>query len=110
MRPKVRALLDQIDSFFITEEAADTRPLWDILTALRGPDNDDEEAKETTTIPIRRAAFPRLSADAQGDGMESRTGAVFTPLLTSGSFALPDRVDHFFLHAKRAWQGCNDTA
>lgn len=51
---------------FITEvlkhnEANDEgRHLWDVLTALRGPDNRDEELKAATTEVIRDKAFGRF--------------------------------------------------
>lgn len=34
------------------------RQLWDILTALRGPDNGDRVVKEDTTTIIRQLALP----------------------------------------------------
>ena len=49
-------MLDMIDKFLTYNPKASV--LWDILSALRGPDSDDMELKEQTTIHIRSAAFP----------------------------------------------------
>jgi hypothetical protein len=43
----------------------DARNLWDILSALRGPDVDPLfTIKGRTTVHVRRAAFPRLALKA----------------------------------------------
>lgn len=66
IRPNVRAALDYLDGIF-ARGGQDAQDLWDILTAFRGPDNKDDEdpfgppAKETVTVPIRRAALPKTS-------------------------------------------------
>ena len=62
MRSKVRAALDAVDAVLV-EGGIDAIHLWDILSAQRGPDTDDygETIKDTYTVPIRRAAFPRLA-------------------------------------------------
>ena len=61
MSPNVREMLDKIDTF-LTGDIADARALWDVLSALRGPDNGDGESKLDSTLPIRRAAFPKVLA------------------------------------------------
>jgi hypothetical protein len=61
MKPKVRAMLDQIDAMLV-EMTDESRELWAILTALRGPDAGDYGEKAKFTIPVRRAAFPRTAA------------------------------------------------
>jgi hypothetical protein len=108
MRPKVREILDTLDAFFTTEDLKDTKPLWDILSALRGPDNSDEEVKDSTTIPIRCAAFPKLAWMEQeryrlmlGD---YRTGAVFHSMRGANiKYQGPEGYDHFQNHVQRAW-------
>ena len=62
-KPKVREMLDQIDTFLTTESIDDVRELWNVLTALRGPDvASDHKSKVYATMPIRRAAFPKVVA------------------------------------------------
>ena len=52
-------MLDQIDTF-LASRGSESGELWDVLTALRGTDSDNVMVKESTTCPIRRAAFPKL--------------------------------------------------
>lgn len=78
-RPKTAAdVLDLIDQFLIDHRnnyfigsgyhRAEAAKLWDVLTALRGPDSCREKLKECATIPIRRAAFPKfIEAMRAGD-------------------------------------------
>lgn len=65
MTPKVRAALDAIEEVLL-ERDSDARNLWSVLTALRGPDDDQDDGNDrrkiNATIPIRRAAFPRVAA------------------------------------------------
>lgn len=64
MTPEAREMLDQLDEFFVSEAISglSKSQLWDVLSALRGPDmSDSHQRKVDTTIPIRRAAFPKLT-------------------------------------------------
>lgn len=66
---KVNEVLDTIDEFLSDENISryEREYLWDILTALRGPDaKDSYTVKDRTTIPIRRAAFPKVAKHAEG--------------------------------------------
>jgi hypothetical protein len=89
VKPKtVREMLDVID-VFLTENRNEpglalhgytptlAAQLWDVLSALRGPDSSDLAIKSKTTIPIRRAAFPRLTAEIANDGFSNTIGAAF---------------------------------
>jgi hypothetical protein len=61
IRPNVRAALDYLDGIF-AKGGEDAQALWDVLSALRGPDVDPSEEsfmKRDVTIPVRRAAFPK---------------------------------------------------
>lgn len=55
-------------------ESDETGALWNVLTALRGPDNEDEDVKRATTEVIR---WHFLGKDPNMDGF-------------SGSFVGPD--------------------
>jgi len=57
----VREMLDRIDTFLVTGDQHAER-LWNVLSALRGPDNDSYGDKVSTTNAIRAAAFPRTAA------------------------------------------------
>jgi hypothetical protein len=118
-------MLDELDTFFVTEEVADTEALWAILSALRGPDDDDCRLKDHTTIPIRRAAFPRLTANSfhEVEGrnerkvIRCRTSAIFrTSDGSRPTFKLPPAgmdcapSGHFIQHADMAWQAIHDPA
>lgn len=128
IRPNVRAALDYLDQI-LCKETDDAQDLWDILTALRGPDDDVStmkhayydpggELKRRVTIPVRRAAFPRTTtavtaADRQINaapkyiarptvGVRSRAsfGGTFGDYPFKGEF----RADHFSKHGIHAAQ------
>lgn len=62
MTNKIRKVLDRIDSV-LAEGDADSARLWDVLTALRGPDHySNSERKMTGTTHVRAAAFPQTAA------------------------------------------------
>jgi len=104
LSPKVREVLDTIDAMLTQGEAQDARDLWDVLAALRGPDTDNDELKDRTTVPIRRAAFPKMTALYEA-GIR-QVGAVFTPTYRSREEAdtfVPEEDDsHFSYHARLA--------
>lgn len=60
MRKAVRAELNHIEALLL-KGGEDARHLWDILSALRGPDEKDGPDKNVTTCPVRRRAFPKLA-------------------------------------------------
>lgn len=62
---KVREILDLIDNALATESRVVAEDVWDVLSALRGPDAESAvafEIKLATTAVIRKVAFPRLFA------------------------------------------------
>lgn len=60
VQPLVK-ILNDIEEFLLTADQEDRRGLWDILTALRGPDDRQVQVKKhITTARIRTLAFPRL--------------------------------------------------
>lgn len=59
MTDKVRECLDHIEAVLLDPKCG--ADLWAILTALRGPDSGSQLEKTCTTVPIRRAAFPKLA-------------------------------------------------
>lgn len=76
MSRKVRKMLDRIDAVLAQpddatdEQRKDSRDLWAVLSALRGPDTDrdyrDLLLKSRVTILIRRAAFPLTASTGNG--------------------------------------------
>lgn len=63
MHANTRKLLDQIDEFLTTAPLEEAKQLWDVLSALRGPDEPRlGGVKEACTIHIRQAAFPKFAA------------------------------------------------
>lgn len=58
---KVKNVLEQID-LILAEGDQDSRQLWDILTALRGPDKYVSSAvKVATTAIIRKTVLPKTA-------------------------------------------------
>lgn len=71
-------MLKLMDQFMVEHEENETRALWNILSAVRGPDDNDEFAvlKDETTSKIRWAAFPEVGIQQIITYM-SKTGATF---------------------------------
>jgi len=58
----VREILDILDEF-LAQGTPESQRLWDVITALRGPENDPVgELKSKSVAHIRRAAFPKTAA------------------------------------------------
>ena len=53
----LREHLDLIDQW-LSEPSEHAVALWNVLTALRGPDSRNDPMKSATTAVIRAAAFP----------------------------------------------------
>jgi len=53
----LRAALDEIQDML--DGKSYSGELWDVLTALRGPDSRNRKIKYATTAVIRSAAFPK---------------------------------------------------
>jgi len=102
--------LDQIERWLARNDS-DSEDLWAVLTALRSCDRDEDyktalDRKYRVTVPIRRAAFPRLAANyndvdfaifttPRGEGYTSRRVD-----LSKHESAIP--MTHFFSHAVHA--------
>ena len=101
MSPKTREMLDWIDDFLVSHslEAAE---LWDVLTALRGPDSGELGNKLRTTVPIRVAAFPRTAAMPGEFNGGARSRAIFEG--SPQDFVWPDNdsIEHFDYHIRQA--------
>lgn len=86
-------------------ESDETRALWDVLTALRGPDNEDKNIKRATTQVLRWKLLGKdpnmniFSGSFVGpDDEGSRRLRIF---LSGPSGAI--ELSHFRVHAKRAF-------
>lgn len=86
MNKNVRSILDELDRELVGKgphalTVDERRSLWDVLSALRGPDAGGDEAldKSAVTVPVRRKAFPRLARVADR-GHYNATGAAFASL------------------------------
>lgn len=63
MGPKTaREMLDVLDEFLMSAPSVVASELWDVLTALRGPDSACTDVKMRTTGLIRTLAFPKTAA------------------------------------------------
>lgn len=118
IRPNVRAALDYLDGF-LAKGGQDAMELWDVLTALRGPDEVPDlyradsatSPKRTTTIPIRRAALPRTAAATwrvypvdPGVHQRASFGAMGAEYPFLGRKHDPYSNNHFANHGARAAQ------
>ena len=74
MRDETRKALDDLERAMLADPKVG-RELWDILTALRGPDlggwtkavTDLENVAKGYTVAVRRAAFPNLASCVEHD-------------------------------------------
>jgi hypothetical protein len=83
MTTKVRQILNQLEEVLIVGDR-DARDTWDILSALRGP---DEGQGKHFTVRVRREAFPRIGAKA--------TSADFNIVMSLGAlFAARDAASY----------------
>jgi len=90
-----KAMLDLLDRFFAGRAGyAQKEALWIVLSALRGPDDDNVILKELTTERIRGAAFPRATKD-----QSSLVGALVTQgVVNTAGRELQAGSSHFRLH------------
>lgn len=99
MDAKVREILDKIDDVLADDSPAG-RQLWEVLTALRGPDSGNTVDKKTKTVPIRRAAFPKTAAKNDEFGNAFPNGADFgSPESKYNGTEQSDGNFHFYGHA-----------
>jgi len=74
----------------------DPHHLWCILTALRGPDSDNEELKDLTTRRLRHIVFPGgLITLSRVTPLSTKEVSLRNKLLITDS-------DHFYCHFKDA--------
>jgi len=73
MKRAVRNALRQVENVLLGDNDDASHQLWDILTALRGPDLiNSSDFKRTTAAIVRSRAFPRIWKTAQSAGAGSR--------------------------------------
>jgi len=109
MDARVRKLLDEIDEMLLPGDVAASE-LWNVLTALRGPDAEFDVIKDVTTAPIRGAAFPKTCQQALAQrGQHELPEQVFARV--GAQFESPARFDktvvgqghlHFANHVRNA--------
>lgn len=105
MTKTLREALDQIDELLV--DSVIGLELWCVLTAMRGPDNQqDWKLKTEFTAPLRTMAFPRFGAVAYTD---SSTHRMYNQhdLQVGGTLEEPKienlyEGDHFLHHMRTA--------
>lgn len=71
-KTELRKALDVIDRVLVKNDDT-AAELWDVLSALRGPDDMKEyKLKAAGTVPIRRAAFPLTTEAVATSGFTNR--------------------------------------
>jgi hypothetical protein len=94
-------VLDVLDEWITTADSWERTKLWNVLTALRGPDTDAVVGSKDFTVVIRRATFPKVAKEVD----DNRVGA-----FTTADFDVRPRVDpfdikgynHFVSHVRSA--------
>lgn len=77
----------------------ESKVLWDILTALRGPDSGDSELKWNTTAIIRAYTLPIL---ATGNAMVNKEQRINETLSKIMNYDKIDAQNHFKNHIRDA--------
>jgi len=101
---KVREVLDYLDNVLVKGDNV-AESIWNVLSALRGPDNAGYGDKCETTNAIRVTAFPR-TADADNKGGISLPASFYSPEYSERTLA--GHVDyeakawHFSQHIRSA--------
>lgn len=100
MTPLVRKALDDLDAI-LSKQDADSICLWDILTALRGPDDrEDVEHEKFATCYIRREAFPKTTRYSHSPILRALFGY---PTPTPPTINPEDYHRHYIKHILRAY-------
>jgi hypothetical protein len=94
----LRAALDEIERMLTNQPySAD---LWDVLSAIRGPDSRNRKLKHATTTIIRSAAFPKRPCEERSFyGEDSAKRAEIRKRL----FHSREDFNHFRQHVKAAF-------
>lgn len=99
MLRKVRKTLNQVEKVLMGNDQA-AADLWNILSALRGPDAGYGKAQ--ATIPVRRKAFPKLTRLDEKEG-SNIPAALSSFKANPGRFELETLpASHFRTHAEWA--------
>lgn len=105
-----RKVLDMIDSFLVSDEVdlVEKFRLWNVLTALRGPDNSVPGLKFETTAIIRSLAFPTVAS-------ASIKTSTLVPAVFASPYVAPQSIrlsesgnSHFDYHVQVARQAFLD--
>lgn len=111
MNQDVRDILNKIDDT-LSKNDQSSNQLWDVLTSLRGPDNEDSYLKAATTLLVRSAAFPKTASVAfvnDTDGIAGVHGALYgtdndynTRLRRASQQCVSEHL-HFYHHVHTAF-------
>jgi hypothetical protein len=96
-----KEMLDTLRAFMEddTVPASERKGVYDVLTALRGPDNDDWDLKDQTTAVIRYAALGRVALGDAGAIVHRDHPTYALARQNFGALYEP----HFMGHAKLAF-------
>lgn len=103
MRANVKRVMEMLDTEFSRLMPEEQRDLWDLLTALRGPDNEDYELKSATTTHLRAALLPESAL-----GIDS---AAHAEIANHGAKAATDHLRQFVvldpvINQPDTWETC----
>jgi hypothetical protein len=100
-KPKtVMGALKAIDKIVMGLSNLKRRKLWDVLSALRGPDNAAPGVKTSTTALIRYRAFPEWCSESTFPAMASSLDNIVRLKYRRSKL---QRCTHFSDHARKAF-------
>src|SRR5260370_5257383 len=77
--------------------------LWDLFSALRGPDSENENVKLATTAIIRQKAFPGLSVREIQTGSDNVAAVKVRLGLAGGAWHFPHPAENAFRALGLTW-------
>lgn len=105
--PKTASRMLQSIGSYLGDSAVpkeERKKVWDVLVALRGPDNNDLVAKRAMTGPIRYALFGKISSKfARKSVLSNKDTAEFKAMRDQNKFKA-SQPKHFRRHAALAFK------
>jgi hypothetical protein len=105
-KPTFKDAQNYLRAFFRDARNSEVRLLWDVLSALRGPDYEGSEDKDATTVVIREAFLgPKTKVFPADFAVDSAERAERRKDMVAGDVPLPEISEsyHFYTHARNAF-------
>ena|ERR1035437_10173090 len=107
MKDEVYKIINDLDTA-MAEASAETRlKVWWILTALRGPDDEDQLLKHAATSVLREKVLPKAIVLLQVDHERDSEKSVLNRKTIAASSHFANHITGAFHAAGLFWGSCN---